>query len=95
MRQVHRPGHHHVLDEHRFRQHDVRQMRAAALIGVVAAEHVAGAHFTDRVPLHDMRHQIEETAQVHRNMLSLTQGFSLQVKQRRRAVPPLLDIRRK
>ena len=65
------PGDHFGVDEDRFGEDDVGQVGAAALVGVVAAEHVAGAYLGARVALHDVRDQVEEAAQVHRDMLSL------------------------
>ena len=41
VRQVHRPGDDAAVDEDRLGQHDVGQVGAAALIGVVADEDVA------------------------------------------------------
>jgi len=92
VREVDGPGDHFAVDEDRFGEHDVGQMGAAALVGVVAAEHIARAHFGARVALHDVRDQVEEAAQVHRDMLSLAQGFSVEVEQRRGAVAAFLDV---
>src|ERR1700722_10605453 len=68
-------------------------MRAAALISVVAAEHIAGTHFGDWMALHDVRNQAEETAKVHRNMLGLTQRVARQVEQRGGTIAAFLDVR--
>ena len=93
VRQVDSPERHFAIDEHRFGEHDVGQMRAAALVRVVAAEHVAGLHLLDRMALHDVRDQAQETAEMHRNMLGLAQRVAGEIEQRRRAVAPFLDVR--
>ena len=92
VREVHREGDHSPVNEHRFGQHDVGQMRAAAFIGVVAAEHVAWLHAGDRMPLHDVRNQAEEAAEMHRDMLGLPQRVAVHVEQRGGTVAAFLDV---
>ena len=57
VRGVDGPGDEISLGEDRLRQHDVGQMRAAALIGVVPDKDVARAHRLDRMALQNMRHR--------------------------------------
>jgi hypothetical protein len=47
VRGVDRPADHRSVEEDRLRQHDVGQMRGAALIGIVADEHVARMDLLD------------------------------------------------
>ena len=71
VRQVDRPGDHAAVDEDRLGHDDVGQVRAAALIGVVADEHVARLHLLERMALHDVRQQADEAAEMHRDVLGL------------------------
>ena len=92
VREVHRQGDDGAVDEDRFGQHDVGQVRAAAFIGVVAAEHVAGPHLRDRVALHDVRDQAEEAAEMHRDVLGLAQRVAVDVEQGGGAIAAFLDV---
>ena len=94
VREVHCPGDDDAVDEDGLGQHDVRQMGAAALIGVVADEDVAGLHAIGRMPPQDLLDDPDEAAEMHRDVLGLAQRPALRVEQRGRAVPPLLDVRR-
>ena len=94
MREIDRPGDDASFDEDRLGQHDVGQMRAAARIGVVADEDVAGTHVGDRVLLEDLRHDADEAAEMDRDVLGLAERMALDIEQRGRAVAPLLDVGR-
>ena len=54
VREVHRPGDQAAVDEDRFGDDDVGQVRAAALIGVVADEGVARPYVLGRIAPHDV-----------------------------------------
>ncbi len=92
--EVHRPGHEPSVDEDRLGQHDVGQVGAAALVGIVADEGVARPYVLDPVAFHDVRHQLDEAAEMDRDVLGLAERLALGIEQRRRAVAPLLDIGR-
>ena len=92
VRQVHREGDDAAVDEDRFGEDDVGQMRAATLVGVVAAEHVAWLHLLDRMALQDVRDQADEAAEMHRDVLGLAQRVAMNVEQRGRAVAAFLDV---
>ena len=92
VRQVDRPGDQAAIDEDRFGQHDVGQMRAAAFIGVVADEGVARPDVLGRVAPHDVLDEIEEAAEMDRDVLGLAERLAGGVEQRRRAVAPFLDV---
>src|SRR6185437_14039930 len=62
--------------------------------GVVADEGVARADVLGRIAPYDVRHQVEEAAEMDRDVLGLAQRLALRVEQRRRAVAPLLDVGR-
>ena len=94
MREIDGPGDDAAVDEDRLGEHDVRQMRAAARIGVVADEHVAGAHALDRVLLEDLRHDADEAAEMDRDVLGLAERAPFDIEQGGRAVAPLLDVGR-
>ncbi len=94
VREVHRPGDQAAVDEDRLGQHDVGQVRAAAFIGVVADEGIARADVLGRVAPHDVRHEVEEAAEMDRDVLGLAERLAGGVEQRRRAVAPLLDVGR-
>jgi len=68
-------------------------MRSAALIGIVAAEHIAGPHLVDRVAFHDMRDQTQKTPQMHGNVFCLAQCVSGEIEQRGGAIATFLDVR--
>ena len=69
-------------------------MRAAAFVGVVADEHIAGAHLLDGMPLEDVRQDADEAAEMHGNVLGLAQRVAAGVEQRGGAVAPFLDVGR-
>ncbi len=92
VREVHRPGDDAPLDEDRLGQHDVGQVRPAALVGVVADEHVARAHLLDRMALQDALDHADEAAEMDRDVLGLAERAALDVEQRGRAVAPFLDV---
>ena len=94
VREVHGPGDQAVVDEDRLGQNDVRQVRAAALVGVVADEGVARPDVLGRIAPHDVRHQVEEAAEMDRDVLGLAERLATRVEQRGRAVAPLLDVGR-
>ena len=94
VRQVDRPGDQAAVDEDRLGQHDVGQMRAAALVGVVADEGVARPDVLGRVAPHDVLDEVEEAAEMDRDVLGLAERLAGGVEQRRRAVAPLLDVGR-
>jgi hypothetical protein len=69
-------------------------MRAAALVGVVADEDVAGAdRLLGEAPPH-VRQEGDEAAEVHRDVLGLAQRVAAPVEERGRAVAALLDVGR-
>jgi hypothetical protein len=68
---------------------DVGQMRAASE-RIVEDVHVPACRFV----LHHRRHRIRHRAEVDGNVLGLHDHPSLLVEERRRAVSPLLDVRR-
>ena len=92
MREIDGPGDDAAVDENGFGQHDIGKMRAAALIGIVADEDVAGPHGLDRVLLEDLRHDADEAAEMDRNVLGLAKRLALDIEQCGRAVAPLLDV---
>ena len=92
--EVHRPGDHAAVDEDRLGDDDVGQMRAAALVGVVADEGVARPDVLRRVAPHDVLDEVEKAAEMDRDVLGLAQRLAGGVEQRRRAVAPLLDVGR-
>jgi hypothetical protein len=69
-------------------------MRAAARIGIIADEDIAGTHVRDGVLLEDLRHNADEAAEMDRDVLGLTERMALDIEQRGRAVTPLLDVGR-
>ena len=71
MRQVDRPGDDASIDEDRFGEHDVGQVGPAALVRIIAAEHVVGTHFLHRVALQYVGDQADEAAEVHRDVFGL------------------------
>jgi hypothetical protein len=78
--EIDRPGDDRAVDEDRLGHHNVRQVRSAARIGIVANEHVAGAHVRDRMMIEDMRHDADEAAEMNRDMLRLAEGSALHVE---------------
>ncbi len=94
MRQVHRPGDQGVIDKDRLGQNDIGQMGAAAAIGVIANKDIAGAQILYVVIGQQHRDEIQETAQMDRDMFGLAQGPALAIKQRGRTIAPFLDIGR-
>ncbi len=94
VRGVDRPGDDVPGDEDRLGQHDVGQMRGAALIGIVADEDVAGAYAADGMSLHYVRQEFEETTEVHRDVLGLAERLAMHVEERRRAIATFLDVGR-
>ena len=81
-----------MIDENRFRQHDIGQMGAPTLVRVVADEHVSGLYIGLVVTLTDMLDQPQKTAQMHRNVLGLTQRVAVEVEQRGGTIPAFLDV---
>src|ERR1700733_7682620 len=94
VRQVHSPERHLAIDEDWFREDNVGEMRAATLVSVVAAKHIARTHPLDRMPFHDVWDEAKEASEMHRDMFRLTQRVAGEIEQRRRAIATLLDIRR-
>jgi hypothetical protein len=89
---VDRPAGDLAIIEDRLGQHDVGQVRSAALEGVVADEDIAGPDLRQRVAPHDVRDDADEAAEMHRDVFGLAQRVAPDVEQRRRAVAPLLDV---
>ncbi len=89
---VDRPGDNLAVDEDRFGEDEIGKMGAAALVGIVADENVAGPDVLDRVALEDMRQHVDETAEVHRDVLSLAERVACGIEQCRRAVAAFLDV---
>ena len=81
-----------AVEEDRLRQHDIRQVRGPALIGVVADEHVARMNLGFGVALLDVRDDADEAAQMHWDVLGLAQRIAAPVEQGRGTVAPLLDV---
>ena len=92
MRRVDSPGDEIAFVEDRLGEHDVRQMRAATLISVVADEDVPRAQRLDRVAFEDMWQGADETAEMHRDVLGLAERLAVHVEEGGRAVAPLLDV---
>ena len=92
--QVADPGHQPVLMEDGLEQHEVVEVGAAAGMGVVADEHVAGPHVVYVVPGQHVVGDSEQRAEVDRDPLGLRHDPALWVEQRRGAVLPLLDVGR-
>jgi len=78
--EIDRPGDDGAVDDDRLGHHNVRQMCSTARIGIVADEHVAGAHVRDRMMIEDMRHDADEAAEMNRDMLRLAEGSALHVE---------------
>ena len=70
-------------------ERDVGQVRAAG-VRVVEDPHVV----TRGLVPHHRGHGVWHRAEVHRNVLGLRDHPSMRVEESRRAVPPLLDVRR-
>ncbi len=79
-------------DEHRRDQVDVGEMRAAARVGIVRDEDVAGRELRGRIPGDDLLDRAEHGAEVHRDVLGLGDDLPALVEDRRGAVPALLDV---
>ena len=94
MREVRHPGDQPVVVEDRLEEDDVVEMRAAARIGVVADEDVAGPDRRKIVVLEDVIGDAEQRAEMDRDVLGLGDGASFSIEQGRRAVLPLLDVGR-
>jgi hypothetical protein len=92
MRGVDRPADEGAGDEDRLGEDDVRQMRAAALIGVIADEDVAGPQIFDAVALEDVRDDADEAAEMHRYVLGLAERVAAHIEQHGRAVAAFLDV---
>ena len=88
------PGDYLSIDENGFGQDDVGEVGAAAFIGVVADEDVAGQHVGDGVALQHGFDDADETAEVHRDVFGLAEGAAFGVEQSGGAVAALLDVGR-
>jgi hypothetical protein len=86
-------AHSRALVEDGGHEHDVGQVRAAALIGVVADEHVSGGDVVS-VSVSDRSDHPRQRAQVQRDVLGLVEQPALGVEDRGGAVLALLDVGR-
>ena len=76
------PGGGYAIDEDRLGQHDIRQMRATALIPIIPDEDIAGLHRLNRVFAHDVGNHVEQAAEMHRDVLGLAERHAVHVEQR-------------
>ncbi len=83
-----------VAGEDGRHQVDVGQVGAAARVGIVDDEHVAGREVPERVAPENLLDRAQERAEVHGDVLGLGDHPTARVEDRRRAVAPLLDIGR-
>jgi hypothetical protein len=93
MAEVRHEAHPARSEKDRCDQKDVWQVRAAALVGIVADEHVARTNVVSVALRHGADHPLQR-AQMQRDVLSLIEQPAGGVEDRRGAVFPLLDIGR-
>jgi hypothetical protein len=92
--EVGRPADELAFVEDRLGEHDVRQMRAAAGVGVVADEDVAFLEIREIVALGDVADDADQRAEMHRDVHRLAERAALRVEQAGRGVAALLDVGR-
>lgn len=80
--------------EYRRQDVDVGQVGAAPIIGVVGDEHISWVDVLLGETILDRRHRTDHRAEVDRYAMGLCDDLAFTVKDRRRAVPTLLDIGR-
>ncbi len=78
--------------ENGLEQHEVVEVGAAAGMGVVADEHVAGPDVVHLMPGQHVVGDAEQRAEVNRDAFGLRHDPALWVEQRSGAVLPLLDV---
>ncbi len=73
---------------------DVGQMASSREIGIVRDESITGLHRLERVARQDGFHRADHGAEMNRDVIGLRDEPALDVEERSRAVPPLLDVGR-
>ena len=94
VRDVRGPRRDRPVDEDRLHHHDVGKVCPAARVRVVADEDVALAHLLERMARRHVLHHAHQRAEMHRDVHRLAERAAARVEETRRAVAPLLHVRR-